>query len=391
MGKVAFISLWALVFSIPWENMLLVPGIGTITRLIGAGCLALAILAIIMEKRGRRLSPFLILFGIFVLWNMATFFWSVDLDRSQQSILSLVQLLLMVWLLWEFAPAGKQQMQLMQAFVLGAWFSAGATIVAYLHGTETYYLRYAAPGFDPNDLSLILALAVPMAWYLSLQSGRLMTWIYRLYIPGAFFAVTLTASRASFLALLVALSFLILTWGRLSRGMRVAGMVAAALLGVWIIGMVPASSWSRLMTIGSDISAGNIGSRVAIWQAGLEAFATAPLLGLGTGAFAPGVDFSYGWEASPHNLFLSILVGTGLVGLLVFLSMLLQVSWKIIQMPELSRRLWLVLLATWLVGVMTLGWELRKPTWFLLGLLAACSPANRNQPTSLGHAYGSSL
>jgi hypothetical protein len=40
-------------------------------------------------------------------------------------------------------------------------------------------------------------------------------------------------------------------------------------------------------------------------------------------------------------------------------------------MPPFPQRLWLVSLAVWIVGVSSLTWEMRKPTWFFFGLLLA--------------------
>ena len=46
------------------------------------------------------------------------------------------------------------------------------------------------------------------------------------------------------------------------------------------------------------------------------------------------------------------------------------------------RRMWLVVLLTWVTGVMTLGWEVRKPTWLILGLLAVMGAVSREEADS---------
>jgi hypothetical protein len=38
-------------------------------------------------------------------------------------------------------------------------------------------------------------------------------------------------------------------------------------------------------------------------------------------------------------------------------------------MAGLDRLLWAVMLAVWTVGVNTLSWEIRKPTWLLFALV----------------------
>ena len=58
---------------------------------------------------------------------------------------------------------------MLEAYLGGAVVSAAATIVRYSLNQQTYWRRYAAPGFEPNDLGLTLALAIPMALYLALR------------------------------------------------------------------------------------------------------------------------------------------------------------------------------------------------------------------------------
>src|ERR1700739_4235339 len=72
LGKVAFAFLWLLVFSIPWENALMVPSVGTIARLIGTLACGFGVLAI-FEKQSIRL-PGLghVLMTLFVLWAAAS-------------------------------------------------------------------------------------------------------------------------------------------------------------------------------------------------------------------------------------------------------------------------------------------------------------------------------
>jgi len=91
---------------------------------------------------------------------------------------------------------------LLLAYVLGAWIASLATVQGYILDMNADYMRYAAPGFNPNDLSIYLDLAVPFAAYLGFKGSDLPTKIFSLaYIPVALFVVLLTASRAGALGL----------------------------------------------------------------------------------------------------------------------------------------------------------------------------------------------
>jgi O-antigen ligase len=81
-----------------------------------------------------------------------------------------------------------------------------------------------------------------------------------------------------------------------------------------------------------------------------------------------------------HNTFLSVLVELGIVGALLLGGLLVSAFRSALRMPSLERCLWVALLLTWSVGVSSLTWEYRKPTWFLFGILAAHVYARRSEP-----------
>jgi O-antigen ligase len=379
VSRLVYASLWVLVLIIPLENMFVFEGVGTITRFIGAFCMAMALIAVIIEKRGRRLGGMQAAFGVFLLWSMATFLWTLNYEQSQKAIVTLSQLFAFVWLIWEFAQDERHQRGLMRAYVFGAMISVWTTVNAFIQGQATYYMRYSTRGFDPNDLGLTLALAVPMAWYLALHSeGRWSRWLYRLYLPASFMAVGLTASRSAFIAMLIGSVYVFWSAIRLSIMQRVV-LWAAIVAGAWgVLQFIPKASWLRLATIGAELTSGSLGGRVGIWRDGLRIFLDNPLCGVGVGAFRSGLLLTQRtYEAAPHNLFLSILVGQGLIGLLLFFQVLFSAMRGLGSMPVLTRRMWLVVLLTWATGVMTLGWEMRKPTWLILGLLAVMGSVPR--------------
>jgi hypothetical protein len=384
VSRFVYASLWVLVLIIPLENMFVFEGVGTITRFIGAFCMVMALIAVIVEKRGRRLGAMQAAFGVFLLWSMATFLWTLNYEQSRRAILTLSQLFAFVWLIWEFAQDERHQLGLMRAYVLGAMISVLTTFNAFIQGQATYYMRYSTRGFDPNDLGLTLALAVPMAWYLALRSeGRWVRWFYRLYLPASFMAVGLTASRSAFIAMMIGSIYVFWSAIRLSIMQRLVFWVAIG-AGAWGgLQFIPKASWMRLATIGSELSSGSLGGRVGIWRDGLRIFLDNPLCGVGVGAFRSGLLLTQRtYEAAPHNLFLSILVGQGLIGLLLFFVVLFSAMRGSGNMPVLMHRMWLVVLLTWVTGVMTLGWEVRKPTWLILGLLAVMASVPRTRDDS---------
>jgi len=373
---------WALlclfVFSIPWEKSVWVPGVGTIARLLGIA----AFLFIALAAAGRRsLRPpnlALVLAAAFVLWVAATRFWSLDPAATGARAWTFVQLLAMAWMIWETCRTHARQNALTSAYVWGTAPASLYTLFRYWRGEQTYYRRYAAAGFDPNDLGLTLALAIPMALYLGLRSRGLRRWSGYAAAAVAICAILLTASRSALVASLIGFAYAAFAWRRSGLAPRVASALLLGLLALGAVRLAPAHSRQRLATLPAELAEGTLHKRTRIWKAGLKAFRGHPLTGAGSGAYPQavrpwlGTPPLKGHEYVAHNTFLSVLVECGVIGfgLFALLAATLVVFVWMFRAPE--RALWLVMLAVWTAGVSTLTWEHRKPSWLLFALITTC-------------------
>lgn len=114
---------------------------------------------------------------------------------------------------------------------------------------------------------------------------------------------------------------------------------------------------SRLGTIGASISAGDIGGRVELWREAIGLLADRPLLGIGSGTLASAIG------GAAHDTFISIATETGFIGIALFLFILGLVIYEASRLPGGQRGLWLAIVFTWAIGVLSLSWEFRKLTW----------------------------
>jgi O-antigen ligase len=394
MPKVAYFFLWIFAFAMPWENAIVIPGFGTVSRVVGLAAFGIGVVSVLDSGRFRVPAVQHILMGLFVTWVGLTYFWSFDPARTRIAVVTFAQLLTMVWLIWQFAQTYQKQILLLRAFVLGTVVSSIAIVLAFLSGptSESYYGRYTGLGFNPNDLALILALSLPISLYLAARDEglRFRVWLYGAHLVLALAAILLTAARGPLIASVGALLMLPFAFSQLSRGQKIVGLTLVLLLGIGAGLLVPQTSWSRLSTIGSEVSSGTLNERTMIWRAGWVVFNQSPFRGVGAAAFAPSVEHALGMpfhgsgitdggpsnvELVAHNTFISVLVEQGVIGFALFLGILLTLVFSAWHLPLVDRAFWLSVLLTWAIGVSSLTWEDRKPSWFLFGVLVAAAAA----------------
>ena len=320
----AYIFSWLFVFAVPWENVVIFPGVGTVGKVAGIAAFGVTVVGVLLTAKVRKLASYHWVAFAYLCWVILSAFWGVNTYCSpvygcpvRIMINKYILVLTMVWVLWEATPTRSRLTNLFQAYVLGAYVAAGNTIYQYVVGASLAkaYGRYAAENFDPNSLGMELALAFPMAWYLgSISSSGFQRWLNRSYFLAGTVAILLTGSRGAMLATIVALSVVPWTLTHVRRGVRIAAVVSMLAAGVLAIRFVPAELFKRLSTTSSEISEGGLNGRLEIWKAGIALVPARPLQGYGPAGWQLVISRRLGLPG-PHNTFLSILVDEGLIGL----------------------------------------------------------------------------
>ncbi len=386
--RIGFALLWLFVFTIPIEKSIEIPGLGTISRGVGGIAMAGGLFAVLSQGRLRLPSGIHIAIAAFVCWSAFTVRWSILPDYTQERMNTYLQLLCLLWLVWELCTEERHILSLLDAYVLGTFPVAAQTIQQFLMGHQAMYNRYAMEGLDPNDMALSLALSLPMSYYLSLHFHGVRAWLCRVQMLAVIGTILLTSSRGGALAMLCGLSLVLWTLPAISRRARMGLAILLVLTVVTAASVVPVVSWKRLATLGSEISAGTLNMRTIIWAAGIHAFNQQPLGGVGAGAYPETTVDRLGrpWLFHPvaHNAYVSVLVETGLVGAALYATVLGMLGRAALHFTGITRTFWCTLLFTWALGVASLSWEYRKPTWIIFGLLAAHAGCKINAARTAG-------
>ena len=377
MISLAYAALWVFVFCLPWERIFQLGELNIVTRITGALALGIALFTVVISGRVRRVHLFHIAALLFWIWAAFCLFFFSRAPKLPDKLWTYFQLILVLWMIWELAPSIQRLRGLMLAYVLGAYVAALDTIRVYQ--TEgALFRRFAAGGADPNDLAMVLAIGLPMAWYLGMTyQHTLLRWLCRAYLPLALVAVGLSGSRGGMLATMVALLVVPLTMTRLTPARLATAVVMLGLGGGLAIAYTPETLIERFATTGSELGGGHVGGRGKIWRAGFIAFTQRPFIGYGPGGFMNAISPITGGNTQvAHNSFLSVLVEQGIIGFAFFMTMFVAVLRAIVRLPLLERRFALVLFCTVGTAMLPLTWEHRKVAWFSLAILLGFAQAH---------------
>lgn len=372
MRKIAFWLSLALIFTIPWEAVVEYPILGSISRLTGMLVAGFWLGTVLTTRRIRKPSPFNLWTIIFIVWNATSVFWSGNADRTVEHVGTWSQLFILSYILWDLYTDRSKILTGLQMFVVGAYVVFGNTIINFISGHTFYFERFSATGTNPDDLGAILAIGIPVAWYLcapknSAGRSRLWKWVNYIYIPMALMGIALSGTRTAMIAALPGIIFGLASLTRLRFATRMAIIAILLLSAIYLIPMIPEASIARLSTTGSELTGGDLNGRLELWQQGLVSFEKHPILGVGSNMYR-----SVNTEGKvAHNSFISVLVEVGLVGLSLFLLILITAAIEALRHTGWDRYFWLTVLASWTVAVSTLTWEYRKPTWLILSLIIA--------------------
>jgi O-antigen ligase len=390
LARIAYIVLCAFVILLPWgEDFLMLNGF-VLATWIGMLLFGIAAMRILVTRQTRKPSLLHYWMLALVAWIVLSILWTTDRDVTVTRIGTHLQLLALVWLVWELVPSQELVEGLLQSYVVGCLVASVMTLYNFINGRTAAQLaaaqgieqwetsRYAVSGVNENDLGVILALSVPIIFYLLVsQKGSLIKLICWLQLVAGFTAILLTASRGALAAAVIGLAMFPLIVSRLPRFQKLISLAACAGLIACAAYLVPPSSWERIAEVKSELAGGTLTHRTILWAAGLSVFRDHPFFGVGAGAYGLSILRMVDIPLVAHNTFLSILVELGVAGALLLAGLLGSLFYCAARMQYLERCLWTMLLLTWAIGVSSLTWEYRKPTWLLFALLAAHAYSQR--------------
>ncbi len=370
MRRLSWYLLLAFAFAVPWEYSLDTgEPFGNVARIVGLVALLAAAPALLLAGRVRTPGPVQWLSLAFFVWFCCTFLWTIHSHETLARLRAYAQVIMPVWLIWEFADTPEDLRDLLCAYVGGSWILAALTIGSLVSPESAGQFRFVAQGQDPNDVARFLDLGLPMAALLLQSETRLPGKLLAFgYVTVGLAGVLLTASRGGFLAALVALCGCLWLVGR-SRPKRffaVAFSLPVIVAALWFL--APHETLARIATIPEQLQRGDLNQRLNIWQAGWQAFAHAPFFGTGAGTFVDTARLAP--IDTAHNTVLSVAVEGGIVALILAAAIVVVSAQSVLGTKGPVRIALATVLLVWVVTSMVATVEQSRTTWFLIAIIA---------------------
>jgi hypothetical protein len=421
MRSLAYWLTVAFVFTVPWEAAIHVAEIGQLASAMGLTAALVWVGSVVARGRLRQPDAFQKAFFLFLIWNGLTIYWSLDSGATMSGFLTYTQIFVMLLMFWDLFETAIAIEAALQAYVLGAFIAGGSIIVNFLTAAPAKFpehQRFQGLGLETDGIALIVAIAAPAAWYLAASPpSRPRSSAVRLvnysYIPLALFALVLTGTRGAALASIPTVVFMLWSLRRASGAKLIAALAALTIAVAMVIGFAPREPLDRIGSAWTELAGGgDLNGRTEIWAESLQVFLDRPIAGAGLGAHRAAVaarsvtkpiasrDNLPGLNAHQvavttgrraHNILLSVLTETGIVGLVLFSGVILTVVARVRHLSGWQAWHWLTQLAVLAIGAMSLSLEDSKSLWLLLSLCVAsgaAAEAPRTWPDTRRTAHG---
>ena len=324
---------------------------------------------------------------LFLSWAALSQLWAEDSGAALTAFSRLALNAMLFLIIFTAVRTRAQAIGIVAAFVVGASLSALYGVL-FTHATEEYGSRLSSAIEGPGGLAMagVTGLALSLGLAAALRGLPLA----RLAALGAAALCTVTiflsGSRGGLIALAVALAAFLVAGARW-RGRVLVLALALIVAGVGYFNYV-ASPDVRAHV--SEVGSGS--ARLDLWTVGWRMVEQNPVEGVGIGNFPvssvhyllqPGAigrgDVIIGTPKDTHNTFLEIWAEAGLVGLILFLSMVglcLQSTLRAMRIfarqrdipMEMIARAVFVALAGFLAAAFFVSREYTKDGWLLLAL-----------------------
>lgn len=364
--------------SIPYENLASIEG-NSITRILGVVVLLSYLAIALTNRKPLRFDAAFWFFFMFTLLGLISIFWSADSSETLSRFITLVQLLILYFLLINQVTDFKEFDRVMTALFWGsvifAFIGLGDLILG-LSGDQS--VRLASIARNANGYFIYAICMIPANyWILTVKKSKFLKML-SVFILFILLVTSLnTQSRGGLISLGVFfLVYLYLTTKKLSA------LLLILIVALMVLQLTPLGFEDRLLETSTDIRI------TGLWPAGWQAIRDRPLGGFGLGMNSRVIPRYYFQPTGPrsvHSGFLAVGIELGIIGLILYLLFVIIPAVKLFKYVRRDRKnksvsqikslgiiliaVFIAYLSSWVKGG---GMEYAKLLWVLVGLMSSC-------------------
>ena len=313
-------------------------------------------------------------FIVLALYASMTIIWSIDKANTSNQIVKFLWPSIIVAIAMNYSIRCNEDIFLyLKAYIVGCLISTAATLLfrdAMLAAAEyAGQERLTAFGQDQNTLAFLLCtgFTIVLDFFRKTRNGK------RKYPSIAllllFVVVILsTGSRTGLVLTAFVFGLYFMSSGSLKN--FVLMILLLLLLSPVIYNYIPDSIWDRFIETNDLMESGDFSDRGRIWSSGLSALATENyVLGVGYSNFSTMLRNHFGWQMASHNTYLSYLADLGIVGFIIFLSVIYRMFMFVRKIYKVDKDVYVyAYIVPFLVVMLVLETEYKR--WlFIFGVM----------------------
>lgn len=366
--KISLLTVLAFIIVMPWGDGVL----DGLVRLFGIIAFGIASLLFVTAGTHKKYTYYHLFLLLLWAWIIGSVMWTPNLKSGLELAPRLFQLMLLPFLFSLVIINKKSLLAAYQCYVIGNMIASSIIIYNFLHGINSpYYGRFTVKNIETDTMSIILALAIPMAAYLtSAMQGKLSKIIYTITIPYIIFAIFLTGTRTGSIVAIIGLIYWLYTHRSASIKVKLILVILFAISISAVATYAPKASIDRVFSAGKSLKSGNLNYRTVIWKASLNQWRESPIVGTGLGGLGDVLSREHVNYREAHNTHIHLLAENGIIGMAIYVLLEFSILYLILQARPFPEKFFLLaLLFSIIVSQLTLHTHMQKETWFALTML----------------------
>lgn len=184
--------------------------------------------------------------------------------------------------------------------------------------------------FDPNDVAYVLVTLIPLSLFSIIRrEGGIKKLLAFAGVGTSLVVILLTGSRAGLLSLGIMLAALLFAdVGAVKTHYKIGLLIGIVTIAAFNFDKINVERYLTLTNMEQDYNVTSETGRLEVWKQGIELFLANPLTGVGVRCFPMAIGYLRAdasaipeWQAA-HNSYLQVAVETGLIGFVVFISLI---------------------------------------------------------------------